>query len=68
MRFIGPAYVRRFGVTVGEYGDGPEAELLGSADDADCDFTAVGDQKLAQIHLACPHVVTSEGCWKSKAA
>ncbi|MCY1451982.1 hypothetical protein D9M71_688790 [compost metagenome] len=47
-RFVGHVHVQGVGVGIAEDGDGAVAQGLGGALDAAGDFTAVGDQDLAE--------------------
>ena len=47
-RFVGQAAVQRAGVVTGVDRDGGDPQVLGGADDADGDLTAVGNQQLLE--------------------
>ena len=52
--FVGDAGVEGGGVVFGVDGDGVEAEVCGGSDDADGDFTPVGDEEVGEGHGRVP--------------
>ena len=65
---VGEAHVERARVGLGVHGHGADAELLASADDAQRDLTAVGDEDLLEHRPPAQAFLTRKSFWPNSTA